>query len=151
MDLIGNNKWAQFQSIIKNANDTFGQAIVIWRRSKGGLDFYGEDNSTEEFEDIELKGLFNHNFFRTWPITFTTEGGELDRQNTVLILNVDYLIENGWADEYNRLKYDAAADRFIYNGLVHKAMGDSEISQAKDGHLLFQLILKREEKQTGTE
>ncbi len=146
-DLIGALTWARFKNLIRDANDTFGQDTITWRRSTGGLDRYSEDNAAEGFDDIDILGLFNYNYFRTWPMTQTTETGELDRQSCVLILNVRYLEENEW-DINSRLNYNPAADRFIFKGITYKAMGDTELAQAQDEPLLFMVILKREEKPT---
>lgn len=150
MDRIGSTNWQKFKDIIRDAHDTFNQDTVIWHRSSGGLDRFGEDNVTETFELIPIQGLFLYNYFRTWPITQTTESGEIDRQTKVLILNLKYLGENGWLDNWGKFAYDAAADRFEFKGEIYKDMGSTELSQAQNEPLLFSIVLKEEEKNTGT-
>ena len=149
MDRVGSANWNKFRKIIRDAHDTFNQETIIWYRSLGGMDRWGEDNVTERFEIITLNGLFLFNYFRTWPITYTTETGELDRQSKVLLLNIDYLGENGWLDPYGKLNHDAAADRFEYRGELYKDMGNTELSQAASTPLLTAIVLKEEEKKTG--
>jgi len=147
-DLIGAAVWAQYKAIINDGQDTFNQMDITWLRSVGGLDRNGEDNLTEGFTNITLKGLIDFNYFRKWSVMMTTESGALDRQTEVLLLNMEYLRGLGYLNANNYFDYDKNADRFIGNGIKYKAVGDTHISQAQDEPLLFMVILEREETPT---
>lgn len=144
-DLIGASVWAQFKSVIDSAHDTFNQQPITWKRSKGGLDLNGEDNLSEQFDMITLYGLVDYNAFRKWPVTQTSETGELDRQTEVLLLNMEYLRNEGYLNANNYFAYNEAADRFIHNGITYKAYGGTHLSQTKTEPLLFMVILQRQE------
>jgi hypothetical protein len=150
MDLIGADTWEHYKSIIRDAKDTFDQAIITWIRSKGGLDYHGEDNATERFDEIGINGLMIFNSFRTWPITRFTETGATDQENVVLQLNRRYLDELGYLTADGDFAFNPTADRFKYLGKVYKAAGDTPISQAPDDPLHFYIILQREETDTGS-
>lgn len=150
MDRVGSANWQKYKDVINDGHDTFNGATIVWHKSRGGLDRWGEDNETERFEQIMLKGLFVFNYFRTWPVTYTTETGELDRQSKVLMLNKKYLQDNGWLNAQGRLNYNAAADRFEYKGEFYKDAGYTELSQAQSDELHIMIILKEEEKSTGS-
>ena len=53
--------------------------------------------------------------------------------------------ELGYADQYGYWQFDRSLDRFIVNGIVYKSSSDTQVAQAKDDPLLFQVILKRDE------
>lgn len=144
-DLIGAAVWAQYKSIINDGHDTFNQHEVIWLRSDGGLDRHGEDNETEQFTVVILKGLFEYNYFRKWRVTNPTDTGEIDAQTEVLLLNLKYLRDNGYLTAANNFNYQIDADRFIHDGIKYKCVADTKISQAQDEPLLLMLVLQREE------
>jgi hypothetical protein len=150
MDLIGSNNWNRFKSVIRSAHDTFNGATVIWHRSVAGLDRWKEDNTTEQFELITLKALFQFNDFRTWPVTFTTETGKMDKESKVMWLNRQYLQEMGYLNASGEFDYNPGADRFEYNGVMYFDMGYTEISQAFDDPQHLTIILKRDVKATGS-
>jgi len=149
MNVIGATNWTEFKRIInEDAFDTFFQDTIIWRRSLGGIDRFMEDKLTERFTDITLKCLIQYNHFRVWPTNVTTVSGELDRQNVVILLNLKYLLDLGYVNANGNFNYDAAADRFVLDGMILKSAGDTKISQAFDEPLLFQLNLSKEETDT---
>ena len=148
VDLIGPAQWAQYKSIINSGQETFNQQDITWLKSRGGLDRNGEDNLTETFTTIILKGLVEYNAFRKWATNFTSETGELDRQTEVLLLNMKYLRDNGYLNANNKLDYNPDTDRFISSGIKYKSRGDTVLSQAQDEPLLYMVVLEREETQT---
>lgn len=149
MELLSGGDWAAFENLIKNAHDTFNTKIITWIRYPSQLNRYGEDPvSTPTI--TPLKVLINYNYMRTWPITFTTESGELDRQSLQLLINKDYLRDLGYLNADGYFDYDEANDRFGIDGMVHKAFGDTPISQSKTDDLLFSIVVKREETPTGS-
>lgn len=149
MSLINAITWDKYKDIINQAHDTFNQHTIVWKRSLGGLDRNGEDNLSERFENIELKGLIDYNYIRKWPITNVTTTGELDRQTMVLILNIKYLSDNGWLNVNNNFNFNFTSDRFIDQGITYKAFGDTPLSQAYDNPLHIMLVLQRDEIITG--
>lgn len=149
MDRLGIANWAKYKALINDAHDTFNQETFVWYRFKSGLDRFGEDRETAKYDAITLKGLFDFNYFRKWPTVFTQPTGEIDRQTTVVILNVKYLRSLNLTTPKGRFDYDPALDRFEYDGIIYKAVSDTRISQAQDEPLLFDMLLEREELNTG--
>lgn len=150
MKLITDAQWKNFQDLIgSDAHDTFFQKVITWKRTLSTLDRFSEDNKDGTTGEINLTVLLNYNYMRTWPITFASESGELDRQSIQMLISKSYLEELGYINTNGYFEYNPDLDRFIIDGLVHKPMGDTPISQASDGDLLFGIILKREETPTG--
>jgi hypothetical protein len=88
---------------------------------------------------------------RSWPITVPTESGSLDRQSIqLLFLYKEFKDLNLITNPGNYIKVDTERDRFIIDGLVHKAMGDTFVSQIGNRDLLVSIIVKREDTPTGT-
>lgn len=148
MKLISPNTWGNFRALINSAHDTFNTKEIVWKKALNKLDRYGED-PTSITSSVTLKVLINYNYMRTWPITFTTDSGELDRQSLQLLINKDYLRGLGFINAEGYFNYNPDLDRFIIDGLVHKAFGDTPISQAYKDDLLFAIVVKREETSTG--
>lgn len=149
VDLIGSVTWDLYKNIINSGHETFNQDSITWLRSNGGLDRNGEDNLNENFTSIVLKGLFDYNYFRKWATNQTTETGELDRQNEVILLNIKYLKDLGYMNSAGYFNFDQSSDRFIHKGIKYKSVGSTLVSQAQTEPLLFMVILQREEIQTG--
>jgi hypothetical protein len=147
--LVTATQWDMYKNLMRDAHETFAQKPIVWKRSRGGLDRYGEDNASERFTNINLKGLLQYNAFRTWPINRTSEQGEQDKENVMLILNKQYLQELGYINANGNFAFDPAADRFVFDGRVHKALGDTDTSQDDNEGLWTSIILKREELNTG--
>ena len=151
MDLLSTNEWDEFKSIINDAHDTFFQDTLVWYKSKGALDVHGEDMLNERFTIINLKCLFSYNYFRTWPVTQTSETGQLDRESLVVLLNKSYLNSLGYINDNGNFIFNPGLDRFLIRGVKYKAMGQTDLSQAYDTPLLFQIIMQKEEFLTGGE
>jgi hypothetical protein len=90
----------------------------------------------------------NYNFMRSWPITFTTETGEVDRQSVQMMLLKKDLADNGYLNSYGYLNFNPAQDLFIFDGMVWKAVGDTAVSQVDGDDLIITIILKRQELST---
>lgn len=145
--LLTQAQWDRYKSIIRDAHDTFNQTNITWKRSNG-WDPFNEGNDT--YTDITLEGLFFNNFYRRWGMFRAEDFGEIDPQDTVLILNWDYLSENGWIDGNGNFAFDAGMDIFVYEGLQYKAKNYTKLSQASDRHLLVMISLVRQEETTET-
>lgn len=135
---------------MRDAHDTFEKAPFVWKRFVSGLNRWNEDEG-DQFASINLTGLFDYNYFRKWPTVYTQPAGEMDRQTVVLLMNRDYLRELGYMNANDRFDYDPGKDRFLFQGIVYKSVGDTMLSQSGDRALLFDILLKREDLQTGEE
>lgn len=129
-------------------NDS-AKKTVIWRRFVYGVDRYMEDGENDNKQDIPLNVLLNYNYFRTWPITYTTESGELDRQSVQVLINKTYLNTLGYITPDGNFDFNPDKDTFFIDGKPHRVMGDSAAAQASDTDLLVTFIVKREELATG--
>lgn len=142
---INQSQWAKYKSIINDFHHDAFQDEVKWYRVKDVISRNGEDESGYE-NPITLKGLMNYNYFRTWPLTGYSITGEVDKQSTVLILNVAYLSSLGYIDNTTKkLIYRQDKDVIVHRGDYYIPTGDTFVSQAGDEPLLFILILKRQE------
>lgn len=146
---VSNSRWAKYKSCIADFMDTAGQTPVIWRRFNFGLDRYQEDNDNSSFTDTPIVGLFQYNYFRSWPLNKDEEGGELDKESTVLLLDMRFLRDNGFLNANDNFDYNEDADRFIIDGIVWKSFGYTKIASAQNEGLIFQIILKRDPVETG--
>lgn len=153
MQLISDADWNDYKSLIGNdAFDTFGQATIIWRRAKSpGIDRFKEDGATSNTEDIPLKCLVNYNYMRSWPITSfaTGESGELNEQSIQVLFSKNYLQSLGYVNADGLFSYLPDFDRFLLDGLIRKPVGDSSVSQAKDGSMIFEVIMVEQSTKTG--
>jgi len=147
-NLIGNTGWANFRAAMKDAHDTFHQKDIVWHRQKANMDRYGED-AANGYDTVILKAQLNYNYMRSWPVTFRTETGDLDRQSVQILLNKDYLRENGYINAAGYFVYDQSLDYFVIDGLKHVPMGDTPVSQAYEDDILFTIIVKRDDTRTG--
>jgi len=150
-DLIGLPNWNLYKDIIRSAHDTFNQETVLWQKRLFGLDIHGEDDENAQFQFIPLKCLMNYNDFKVWPLNSPMTSGELDRETTVAIFNLEYLGENNWLTPNGQFQFNQATDRLIHRGIVYKSTGDTQLAQAYNEPLLVHLVLTREETETGNE
>lgn len=140
-------QWDAYENILNEWQEDAFQQIITWRKSVVILSKHGEDNN-ERFEDKELRGLIQYNYFRAWPINQPSDSGELDKESCLLYLNIKHLRDNGYTNNFNQFKFDPAMDRFVINGVTYKAFGDSQVAQAHNKPLFVYIILKREETET---
>lgn len=149
INLVGQANWDKYREVMRDAHETFAKQEIKWLRSLGAIDIHGEDRATETFNEITLEVLMQYNAFRTWPVTRAMDGGEQDKENSAILMNRDYLIELGYITAAGNFDFNAANDRFIIEGIVHKAMGDTPTSQEHSDPLWVMIIVKREELYTG--
>lgn len=150
MDLVGTQDWNDFKSLFgTDVVDTFMQAIIIWRRVTSNLDRWKEGNGINTL-DIPLQCLVNYNYMRSWPITNLTESGETEEQSIQVLFAKDYLNSLGYINQNGLFIYQPDIDRFILDGLIRKPVGDSSVSQAANGALLFEVIMVEQATRTGT-
>ena len=147
MDLISDAEWALFRQSMRDAHDTFAQKPITWVRYEEAIDQFEEGNWTKT--SVELKGLCNYNVLRTWPINYTTETGEYERQTIQIYLYKQYLADSGYIHDEGYFIYNPTTDRFIIDGLEYRPSGDTPVSQADAEDQWITIILQREETSTG--
>jgi len=147
--MINLSQWQSFKNIINKAHDSFNQDVVLWKRFTRSYQRYGEDVVGKDyFDDVSLNCLISFNVFRTWPISDETTSGVLDKENMVMILNKNYLDENGYLNDNGFFDMDPGKDYFIHMGIEYRSAGEIPVAQAHDENLLFYIILKRRETKT---
>lgn len=143
-------EWQDYANLINQfMQQDSAPKVIVWRRFVYNLDRYREDGEGKNTVDINLNVLLNYNYFRTWPITFTTEAGEIDRQSVQVLINKEYLRVLGYITPNNNFDFNPDKDIFFINGKPHRSMGDTLVSQASSQDLIVSFIAKREEIQTG--
>lgn len=151
MDQIGAQDWEDYKALIgSDSFDTFGQAKIIWRRLITNVDRFGEDNIAGQTVDIPLTCLANYNYMRSWPITVFSESGSNYEQSVQVLFSKSYLQGLGYVNDAGLFIYKPDYDLFILDGLIRRPVGDSAVSQAKDGALIYEIILVEQRTPTGT-
>ena len=140
--------WKKYVDTMNDWQEDAFQQTVEWRTSLT-LSKNGEDNNWNRYVSRELKCLIHYNYFRSWPMTQSTDTGEIDKENCMIYFNIKYLRDLGLVTDKDQFKYDPGVDRFIINGVMYKGMGDSQVGQAYDMPLWIFIICKREETETG--
>lgn len=137
-------EWDQYISDIFSfcEEDAFKQEI-IWKKSIGALNSDGSDDGPM-YSDKTLLGLIQYNDFRSWPINTDSITGEIDKESMMLLLSNKFLAENGYLNTQGIFKFDPSLDKFLVNGVLYKAKGDSQTAQANNTTLLHFIILKRD-------
>ena len=148
--MISTQQWNVYKNIINKAHLSFNQDTITWRRFIRSNKRYQEDNaSNETYTEIALEVLIQYNIFRTWPMSDEGQGGQLDQESIVLMLNKSYLNDLGYLNEHGFFAMDPGKDEFVHQGIKYRAAGETQIAQAGDDPLLFYIVLSREESRTG--
>lgn len=145
---VNSAQWNKYKQLILDAHESFNNATLTWRRKTAGLNRFGED-PVVTFSNIDLKALIQGNYFRSWPVTTTSETGDLDKESIMALLNLQYLQNLGYTTAAGYFNFNPAEDRFILEGITYKAFGDSAVSYDGSGALQIMIVLKREETSTG--
>lgn len=145
MGLVKDGTWDRVRSIFRSFHDDIEKQEVTWVRSTGALDENYGDKEDELYTNIKLYGLVEYNFRRSWPINNSTPTGTIDGEHCRLIINKQYLNEQGYINADGYFVGNLNADKFIIAGKSYKSLGDSEASQNSTTGLFMTLILKREE------
>jgi hypothetical protein len=119
---------------------------LVWRREvQSNVPLFNEGDITLDAEGTQLKCLVGYNSFRTWPITKQSPEGELDAQNLVVYLNVNYLEDLGYTNSESYFVFNPATDRFIIRGMRYKCEGHTHISQLGDKPVWMLLTMQRDD------
>lgn len=139
---VRNVDWDRYKHIVqKFLEDDSGRQTVGWCRKLNQMLSMGED-SYPKYHLVVIEALCYYNAFRNWPINKATVSGELDDENLVILIPKSavkpYLNSEGY------FQFNWSEDRFIINGIPYKPDGDTEVAQAKDEPIVFQIILRRD-------
>lgn len=149
--LVSDKMWSKYKHIVQNFIDRdAGLQEVIWLKHLQYPLPFGEDNDEDNYESIPLQALINYNSFRTWPLNVGTPSGELDEINCAMLVSQNQLVEKQLVNEKGYWNFDCVLDRFIINGETYISKGDSQVAQAKDTPIVFQVLLRRQEDGTDT-
>lgn len=149
IDLVGSSNWAAYKQLMRDAQETFGKKIITWVRSAGGIDRFAEDNATEAFVNLPLEVILQNNVGRTWPTTQNTEQGAQDKESIFVIINKEYLQENGYLNGNGNFNFNPEADRFLVDGIEYKCQGFIDSSQDNTENLWVNIIIERTHFNTG--
>jgi hypothetical protein len=136
--------WDAHKAAIDEFHEDAFQQDVIWKKSVTVLSKNGEDNNERSIDTL-LKGLVLYNYFRSWAINKSDHAGEIDKQSCMLYLNNQYLEDLGHINNTGQFKFKPVEDRFLINGILYKANGESQAAQTNNKPLLHFIILKRED------
>ena len=139
---VKDKDWKRYKHIVqKFLEDDSGRQKITWCRHIDQMLPMGEDKSPK-YTLVTIEALCYYNAFRNWPINKATVSGELDDENLVILIPKsaikDYLNQDGY------FQFNWSEDRFIINGIPYKPDGDTDVAQAKDEPIVFQIILKRD-------
>ena len=67
-----------------------------------------------------------------------------------MLVSQKQLVEKGFINNKGYWAFDAALDRFTINGELYISKGDTQVAQAKDEPIVFQVLLRRQEDGTDT-
>lgn len=139
---VKNVDWNRYKHIVqKFLEDDAGRQTILWCKNLNQMMFMGED-SKPKYDLVVIEALCYYNAFRNWPINKSTVSGELDDENLVILIPKSaikpYLNSQGY------FQFNWSEDRFIINGIPYKPDGDTEVAQAKDEPIVFQIILRRD-------
>lgn len=139
---VRNKDWDRYKHIVqKFLEDDAGRQTIGWCRHIDQPLFMGED-VIPEYTLIPIEALCYYNAFRNWPINKATVAGELDDENLVILIPKSSI--KPYLNSFGYFKFNWSEDRFIINGITYKPSGDTEVAQAKDEPVVFQIILKRD-------
>lgn len=139
---VKNVDWDRYKHVVqKFLEDDSGRQTIGWCRHIDQMLMMGEDKSPK-YTLVLIEALCYYNAFRNWPINKATVSGELDDENLVILIPKSsikkYLNDEGY------FQFNWSEDRFIINGIPYKPDGDTQVAQAKDEAIVFQIILKRD-------
>lgn len=140
--------WAKYKQAINDASDTFNKDQVIWHRFLRRIDRNGEDQ-TSQFTSIILNALIAYNFYKSWPDENIRVSGENDDTSLTLILNKQYLHDQGYLNAYGYFSMDPGQDFFTVRGIDYTTKGDTDVAQAEADPLLLYIKLDRKQINVG--
>lgn len=141
--LISQSDLDAFRDALNTFSNDVDKTIITWKTNSVRKDNFGEE--IDQSKTRQLNCTLAYNYFRTWPINLQTEGGKVDKENLVVILNYDYLDGLGYIVN-GTMPIDRGSDVFIIEGIEYSVYGDTNVSQAGDLPISVYLILQRNPK-----
>ena len=139
---VKNIDWDRYKHVVqKFLEDDSGRQTIGWCRNIDQMYYMGEDKAPR-YNLILIEALCYYNAFRNWPINKATVSGELDDENLVILIPKSSIKK--YLNSHGYFQFNWSEDRFIINGIPYKPDGDTEVAQAKDEPIVFQIILKRD-------
>jgi hypothetical protein len=139
---VRNKDWNRYKHVVqKFLEDDAGRQSIGWCRNIDQMLDMGEDKSPK-YTLVVIEALCYYNAFRNWPINKATVSGELDDENLVILIPKSSIQQ--YLNSQGYFQFNWSEDRFIINGIPYKPDGDTEVAQAKDEAIVFQIILKRD-------
>ena len=139
---VKNVDWDRYKHVVqKFLEDDSGRQTIGWCRHIDQMLLMGEDKSPK-YTLVLIEALCYYNAFRNWPINKATVSGELDDENLVILIPKSAIQE--YLNDEGYFQFNWSEDRFIINGIPYKPDGDTQVAQAKDEAIVFQIILKRD-------
>lgn len=126
---------------------------ITWMRSLNYRNRYNEaytdfapSTPLVGYEPVQLLGLINYNYARSWPVDNRREYGKIDDQSVQVFFSVpDLKIVNASADS-GVFRYDNA-DYFVFDECEWVYAGDTPAAPVKEEqNLVFTLILTKKVK-----
>lgn len=149
--LLSDSEWDQYANDIDQfMNEDVALQPVEWLQCIRPADLNGDDLEPL-YSSTDLQGIITYNQFRTWPINTQTITGDNDKESCLLFMNTKWLEDNDYNNLQGLFAFDPVLDRFIVDGIMYKASGDSKTSQVKSKTLLTFIVLRRESIATGHE
>ena len=97
---VSTTGWERYKKIVRDFIDVdSGRQPFLWLKKIEQPLPYGEDTGTV-YTPIQLEGLFQYNYIKTWPLEELSISGELNPGDTVLYISGRLLKENGFLNEY---------------------------------------------------
>ena len=139
---VKNVDWDRYKHVVqKFLEDDSGSQTIGWCRHIDQMLLMGEDKSPK-YTLVLIEALCYYNAFRNLPINKATVSGELDDENLVILIPKSAIQE--YLNDEGYFQFNWSEDRFIINGIPYKPDGDTQVAQAKDEAIVFQIILKRD-------
>lgn len=139
---VRNADWDRYKHVVqKFLEDDSGRQTIGWCRHIDQMLYMGEDKSPK-YTLVVIEALCYYNAFRNWPINKATVSGELDDENLVILIPKSSIQQ--YLNSHGYFQFNWSEDRFIINGIPYKPDGDTDVAQAKDEAIVFQIILKRD-------
>jgi hypothetical protein len=146
--LLEKGDFQDFKDLMGEVNKTFNTKVLVWFSMAATMDRYGEDPINGYIPNVLFVGV-NYNYMRNWPATVANESGKDDKESTQVLINKQWLRDQGFLTPYGYFNFKPDDDLFVMDGLVYRCFGDTASAQSGSDDILITLILRREPIKTG--
>lgn len=119
--LLSEDQWQQFQGAIRSVTDTFARLVITYQLAKANPDRWGEDKDATAggYDEYELAVLGTYGATQGDRTSEMPEG-IVESGGISLQINLEYIREQGLVNADDTVKFNAATDYFIANGVRYK-------------------------------